>query len=129
MLHDDPSARGHTPPAVGQELARPVLKPLLASARVAARCPWSLGSWLYSVTSSVTLACSVTHGQDRAPARLPGEAPHQDLIPSRTVPALGIVRDADINCAHTHAHTHIQIHVHTQRHECLKIHMQTLIHM
>ena len=110
VLHDDPSARGHRAPAVGCEWARQALKPPLASVQVAARCPWSLGSWLYSVTSSVTLKCSVTHGQDRAPARLPGEAAHQHPIPCRTFPALCVVRDANIQCACTHTHTHTYIH-------------------
>lgn len=42
--------------------------------------PWSLGSQLYSVTSSVTLFCSMTHSRDRNLARIPGEASHQVLF-------------------------------------------------
>lgn len=80
--------------------------PPLAPGRVASRHPWSLGSWLYSVTSSVTLVCSVTHGKDRDPARMPREAPHQDLIPCRDLSCFvycqGLKHKAQ---THTHINT------------------------
>ena len=47
-------------------------------------------------------------------ARLPGEAAHQDPIPSRTFPALCVVRDANIQCARTHTHTHTRTYTETQ---------------
>ena len=93
--------------------------PPLASVPVAARYPWSLGSWLYSVTSSVTLICSVTRGQAARRGCPPGSHPLQDL------PCF-VCCQRRKHTVRTHTHTHT--HVHTQRHKCLKAHMQTLLH-
>lgn len=60
--------------------------------------PWSLGYWLYSVTSSVTLVCSVTHGM------MPGEASCEDLISPACV-----CQEHKYN---TDTQTHINIYTH-----------------
>ena len=99
---------GHRAPAVGCEWARPVLKPPLASVPVAARYPWSLGSWLYSVTSSVTLICSVTRWpgcQERLPTRIPSP-PGPSL--------LCVLSETQTYSAHAHTHTHTRTYTETQ---------------